>query len=378
MPNPIITGTTGNDTIRFANYGQPSTTNTYTLNLLAGTDTFDFVTGNSYASRFVSTNFTIGAADANGMITVTGASSGGRDHFTFNLTSVESLKFADKTVQLSYGIPVTPTDTTPPTVSAFSPAAGAIGIATGSDIVIIFSEAVQLGSGLIEVHSGSAIGTVVATNTTEALSVSGSMLTINPTANLANGTHYFVSLAAGSIKDLAGNSYAGTTTYDFTTATEASQANDTTPPTVASFSPTAATTGVSISSDIVLTFSEPVQRGIGTIAIHSGSASGAVVESYDASASTNISVSGSMLTINPTTDLANGTHYFVTMAAGSIHDLAGNSYAGTTAYDFTTVSAAVIAPTVVPTTALPANGSSYTAPALVGVGVLGILSWVLL
>ena len=378
MPNPIITGTTGNDTIRFANYGQPSTTNTYTLNLLAGTDTFDFVTGNSYASRFVSTNFTIGAADANGMITVTGASSGGRDHFTFNLTSVESLKFADKTVQLSYGIPVTPTDTTPPTVSAFSPAAGAIGIATGSDIVIIFSEAVQLGSGLIEVHSGSAIGTVVATNTTEALSVSGSMLTINPTANLANGTHYFVSLAAGSIKDLAGNSYAGTTTYDFTTATAASQANDTTPPTVASFSPTAATTGVSISSDIVLTFSEPVQRGIGTIAIHSGSASGAVVESYDASASTNISVSGSMLTINPTTDLANGTHYFVTMAAGSIHDLAGNSYAGTTAYDFTTVSAAVIAPTVVPTTALPANGSSYTAPALVGVGVLGILSWVLL
>ena len=105
------------------------------------------------------------------------------------------------------------------------------------------------------------------------ISVSGSMLTINPTANLANGTHYFVSLAAGSIKDLAGNSYAGTTTYDFTTATEASQANDTTPPTVASFSPTAATTGVSISSDIVLTFSEPVQRGIGTIAIHSGSAS---------------------------------------------------------------------------------------------------------
>ena len=132
MATIIWTGSTVNDTIRFATYGQPSSTNTYTLDALAGTDTLDMVAGNQYASKFISTNFTIGTADSNGMIVVTGASSGGKDHFTFNLKSVESIKFSDTIVQLSYGTPitptpvtptpVTPTDTTPPTVSAYSPA----------------------------------------------------------------------------------------------------------------------------------------------------------------------------------------------------------------------------------------------------------------
>ena len=248
--------TLGPDTIRLASYGQPSTNTTITLNLFDGADTFDLKTGNSYASSFISTNFTIGAVDANGMITVTGASSKGKDHFTFNLTSVESIVFNDKTVTLSYGTPVTPSDTTPPMVTAYSPTIGASSVGIASDIVLTFSEAVQLGSGLIEVHSGSATGAVVATNTTEALSFSN---------------------------------------------------NNTT------------------------------------------------------------------LTINPTADLSAGTDYYVTLAQGSIQDLAGNSYTGTTAYHFLTASAAI----VVPTTALPADGSSYTSPALAGVGILGILSWVL-
>ena len=383
MPNPTITGTTGNDNIRFANYGQPSTTNTYTLNLLAGTDTFDLVTGNSYASRVVSTNFTIGAADANGMITVTGASTGGRDHFTFNLTSVESIVFKDKTVQLSYGTPVTPTDTTPPTVSNFSPQAGATGVGVAINIVLTFSEAVQLSSGLIEVHSGSANGGVVATNAatnpTESLTVSGSTLTINPTADLANGTHYFVTLASGSIKDLAGNSFAGTSSYDFTTVAAGTVPTDTTPPTVVTFSPTSGGTGVAVGNNIVLTFSEAVQLGAGLIEVHSGSATGAVVATNAATNPTeSLTVSGTTLTINPTADLSNGTDYYVTLAQGSIQDLAGNGYSGTTAYHFSTVATALTPPTVIPTTALPADGSSYTAPALAGVGILGILSWVLL
>ena len=211
------TGTAGADTIMLATYGQPGSSNTYTLNGLAGTDTLDFVMGNSFASKYVSTSFTIGAADASGMITVTGASSGGKDHFTFHLTSVESLKFADSTVTLSYAA----ADTTPPTVSSFIPAAGATGVTVASDIVINFSEAVQKGAGTIQIHTGSAAGTVVASYdaaTSANLAVSGTTLTINPTADLANGTHYFVTLDAGSIKDAAGNSYAGTSSYDFTTA----------------------------------------------------------------------------------------------------------------------------------------------------------------
>ena len=114
---------------------------------------------------------------------------------------------------------------------------------------------------------------------------------------------------------------------------------DTIAPTIAIFSPVDASSGVAIGSEIVLTFSELIQKGSGTIVIHSGSATGAIVASYDVTASNNLEVSGSKLTINPTADLASGTHYFVLLGEGTIKDLAGNNYAGTDTYDFTTVSA---------------------------------------
>ncbi len=114
---------------------------------------------------------------------------------------------------------------------------------------------------------------------------------------------------------------------------------DTTNPTVSTFSPADGATGVAVGSDIVLTFSEAIQKGTGTIVIHSGSSTGAVVESFDAATSTNLTISGNTLTINPISYLAPSTNYFVTISNGSVKDLAGNNSAGTSSYDFTTGSA---------------------------------------
>ena len=126
--------------------------------------------------------------------------------------------------------------------------------------------------------------------------------------------------------------------YDLTSLfPSAFTTSDTTAPTVTTFSPVDAVTGVAVDANIVVTFSEAVQKGTGLIEIHAGSATGTVVESYEASTSSNLTFSGSTLTINPTTNLANSTQYFVTFAAGSVKDLASNIYAGTTAYDFTTI-----------------------------------------
>ncbi len=113
---------------------------------------------------------------------------------------------------------------------------------------------------------------------------------------------------------------------------------DATAPTVTTFSPVDSAFDVSVSSDIILTFSEAIQKGTGIIALHSSSASGKVVESYDVATSTNLTVSGSSLTITPGTDLAYRAHYVVTFDEGSISDLAGNRYAGTESYNFTTAS----------------------------------------
>jgi methionine-rich copper-binding protein CopC len=111
-------------------------------------------------------------------------------------------------------------------------------------------------------------------------------------------------------------------------------------PTVSSFSPVDNATGVNASANLILTFSEPIQKGIGTIQIHTGSAAGPVLESFAVASSANLTITNSnTLTIDPTANLSPSTHYFVTLDAGSVNDLAGNAYAGSISYDFTTAAA---------------------------------------
>ncbi|MDD2547572.1 MAG: Ig-like domain-containing protein, partial [Burkholderiaceae bacterium] len=109
---------------------------------------------------------------------------------------------------------------------------------------------------------------------------------------------------------------------------------DTTAPTVRYFSPPDGGTGVAKGSNIVVTFSEIVQRGTGNIVLKTGT--GAVVATYDAASSANLAISGQLLTINPSADLNPATQYVVEFAAGTLKDLSGNAYAGTNTYDFTT------------------------------------------
>jgi hypothetical protein len=167
------------------------------------------------------------------------------------------------------------------------------------------------------------------------LSVSGNALTINPTADLAYDTAYSVNLGAGAISDLAGNSDAGITGYNFTT----SAAPDTSAPVVLTFSPADEATNVAVASNIVVTFSEHIYLGSGNIVLKT--ATGATVASYGP-ASSNLSIvnflSG-VLTINPSADLAYSTVYKLEFGTGAVKDSAGNVYAGTTTYNFATQSA---------------------------------------
>jgi Ca2+-binding RTX toxin-like protein len=136
---------------------------------------------------------------------------------------------------------------------------------------------------------------------------------------------------------------------------------DITEPMVNSFSPSDGTIGVAVDHNIVVDFSEVIQRGTGIIAIFRDSADCMVVENYDVATSTNLAISGTTLSINPTEQLSYSTHYYVTFAPDTIKDLAGNSYAGTTSYDFTTTQ-------YPPLTPVMSNGISiiperYTGPA---------------
>ncbi|MBA3756526.1 MAG: Ig-like domain-containing protein [Nitrosomonas sp.] len=105
-------------------------------------------------------------------------------------------------------------------------------------------------------------------------------------------------------------------------------------PSVSVFSPTNSATDVPVDSNLVLTFSETIQKGSGSISLKT--AGNSLVESFDAASSNNLSISGNTLTINPTDNLSSNTQYFVTVDSGSIKDLTDNSNAAIRSYSFTT------------------------------------------
>ncbi|MEJ6022057.1 Ig-like domain-containing protein [Ramlibacter sp. PS4R-6] len=109
---------------------------------------------------------------------------------------------------------------------------------------------------------------------------------------------------------------------------------DSTPPVVTSFSPSDETVGVPIGANVVVTFSEDVLRGSGNVVLQK--ADGTVVETFDTAASTRVSIAGGEVTIDPTADLAAGTEYRLTFAAGTFKDAAGNAYAGSSDFNFIT------------------------------------------
>ncbi|WP_293130261.1 Ig-like domain-containing protein [Microcoleus sp. bin38.metabat.b11b12b14.051] len=240
-------------------------------------------------------------------------------------------------------------DITPPTASSFTPADNAIAVAVGANLVVNFSEAIQKGTGnvvLKKLSDNSVVETIAVTAAN--ISLSGSQLTINPTADLVQGTDYYVEVANGAIKDLAGNNYAGITgnsTWNFQTAAIA----DITPPTANSFTPADNAIAVAVGANLVVNFSEAIQKGTGNVVIKKLS-DNSVVETIAVTAA-NISLSGSQLTINPTADLAQGTDYYVEVANGAIKDLAGNNYAGITGnstWNFQTATAGGLLQTITP------------------------------
>jgi len=221
---------------------------------------------------------------------------------------------------------VTVADTTKPTVDTFSPADDATGVAIDANLVINFSEAVDVESGDIVIKKSADDITLEAIDVTSN-KVTGTgtpTITINPTANFTGGTGYYVLIDATCFDDPSGNSYAGIsdkTTWNFTTITV-----DTTPPTVTSFDPADDATGVGVNANLVITFSEDVEKGTtGNIVIYK---SDDTIFETIAVTDAKVSIVDNVVTINPDGTLAGLTGYYVQIAATCFKDASGNFYAG--------------------------------------------------
>jgi hypothetical protein len=118
---------------------------------------------------------------------------------------------------------------------------------------------------------------------------------------------------------------------------------DVTPPTTSTLSPVNGATGIALSGNLIITFSENIQKGAaGNITVKRTSDNVTVQNTAVTSAS--VTVSSATATI-PYSGLANGTGYYVNIDAGAFKDLAGNNHAGitiTTAWTFTTTAPATL------------------------------------
>ncbi len=295
---PTYTGTTGDNSWNLITPG------TFTLDGLAGVDTLNL--GTSLRSSYNITQASDGAVHID---SISGASAA--LHAT--LYNMEVLTFNSGRdvldLRILFGSKV------PPTVSIADNTAGT---ATGNvTYLLTFSEVVTgLTTNDFTVSNGSVV------------SVSGSGTSYSVVAGPAANTEGTMSLTlnAASVTDAYGNPNAATTA--------AAQPIDTKPPIVNSITPANQSAGVAVGSDIVFTFSEAVAKGTGNITLTSST--GVTVATYNVATSGNVSIVGNTLTINPTTDLGIFSTYGIGIDAGAVHDLAGNSYAGLSSYNFTT------------------------------------------
>ena len=136
------------------------------------------------------------------------------------VTNVERFEFADRTVTAAEL-----TDTTGPTLTAATPADNAAEVAAGNNIVLTFNEAVAAGTGNIVISNGAGDTRTIAIGDTSQVAISGNTVTINPTADLAAGSTYDVTLASGVITDVAGNAFGGIAQNDLDFTVAAGQQN---------------------------------------------------------------------------------------------------------------------------------------------------------
>ena len=149
-----------------------------------------------------------------------------------------------------------------------------------------------------------------------------------------------LALNGGTIRDGSGNN--GILTLPTPGATGSISASkalviDTTTPTLVSTLPSDGAVDVAVNANIVFNFSESVSnRMIGSKLYLKKTSDNSTIQEFNIPEFPEV---GSQITVNPSSDLLNGTSYYITMEAG-FGDSAGNFFAGftdSTSLNFTTV-----------------------------------------
>jgi hypothetical protein len=239
-----------------------------------------------------------------------------------------------------------PGDTTPPTVTAITPASGAAQVPAATTVTATFSEpmdpaTIDASTFDLRDSTGTPVPASVAYNT------STNVATLTPSAALLAATSYTATVHGGAtdprVKDVAGNALAANRTWSFTIDSRA--------PTVSSVTPANGATNVSPTTTVTATFSEAMNAATVTTStfLLADPAGNAVP------ASVTYSSTNRRATLTLTGHLLAATTYTATVKGGTsgVKDVAGNALAADRVWSFTVDSTA---PTV--SAIAPASGAT--------------------
>jgi len=220
-------------------------------------------------------------------------------------------------------------DTTAPTISSILPANGATDLDVSTVAKVTFDEPMDADtintSNLIFTDANGA-------SVDGSLSTSAQTVTFTPSSNLAYEATYSFTVTTG-VSDLAGNTLVTASSTSFTTGAEP-DTSDKVAPEITSVSPSDASSDVAKNTKVVVDFSEAVDADTLSSAFTLATQAGVNVTGL-------VSVSGAKATFTPSNELDAETTYVATVSTGA-KDLAGNTLATETSWNFTTQADAVI------------------------------------
>jgi hypothetical protein len=237
-------------------------------------------------------------------------------------------------------------NTTPPTVLLTVPSNGASPVPVTSNLVVIFSEAMNpltIGTATFTLKQG-------AIPVPGAVSYVGVTATFTPLVGLASNILFTATVTTG-VQDLSGNALASNYVWTFTTGTPSSP----NPPTVISTAPINGASLVTVTSNLVVTFSEamdPSTINTGTVFLTQGGTRVAGTVSY----------AGISATFRPASNLAPNSLYQGVVSTGAA-DPSGNTLGATYLWSFTTSGSTADQPPV-----CLANFAVLSGSAIVGSG----------
>ena len=214
-----------------------------------------------------------------------------------------------------------------PVLTDVSPLLNAIDISVNSALEFTFDEDISGGTGSITIFDASLASDVQTISLPNSnVDISGNHAVVNLTTDLPYGKDLYVNITTGTFIDVFGNDFTGLNSSAENTGMRFTTEPDVVAPTLVSISPLLNATDISINSNLVFTFSENMFDGSGNVYIYDSSTND-LLNTFNISSS-NVSITGSQVTINPTVDLSFNRSLYVNIDSGALEDEAGNIYTG--------------------------------------------------